>query len=111
MRALPLTSMAQEPQTSSRQLESYEMGVVFLPSRVTGLSAMSRRQMMTFIEGRQLRANSSQYGAPCGLTCRLTFTMTFFSDINPLRKTRLLAHFAASYLRGRGAIMETSTGS
>src|SRR5215813_15505934 len=60
------------------------MGVVFLPSRVTGFSAMSRRQMMTFIDGRQLRANSSQYGAPCGLTCRLTFMMTCFSAISSL---------------------------
>ncbi len=50
--ALPLISIAHEPQISSRQFESYEIGVVFLPSRVTGFSAMSRRQMITFIEGR-----------------------------------------------------------
>src|SRR5215831_18670460 len=114
MRALPLMSMAQEPQTSSRELESYEIGVVRLPSRVTGFSAMSRRQMMTFIDGRQLRANSSQYGAPCGLTCRLTFMMTFFSAISSvpcLPPSLPDGHFAASYLRDRGAIMEISTGS
>src|SRR6266702_8676416 len=76
MRALPLISMAQEPQISSRQFESYEMGVVFLPSRVTGFSAMSRRQMMTFIEGRHLRENSSQRAASFGPACRFTLTMT-----------------------------------
>src|ERR1700687_118200 len=84
MRALPLMSIAHEPQTVSRQLESYETGVVFLPSRVTGFPAMSRKQMIAFIAGRQVNANSSQYGAPCGLTCRLIFTMTCFSAISPL---------------------------
>src|SRR5712672_2351008 len=84
MRALPLMSIAHEPQTSSRQLESYETGVVFLPSRVTGFPAMSRKQMIAFIAGRQFNANSSQYGAPCGLTWRLIFTMTCFSGISPL---------------------------
>src|SRR6267142_2617072 len=54
------------------------MGVVFLPSRVTGFSAMSRRQMMTFIEGRHLRENSSQRAASFGPACRFTLTMTCF---------------------------------
>src|SRR5205807_8362089 len=78
MRALPLMSIAQEPQISSRQFESYVMGVVFFPSRVTGFSAMSRRQMMTFIEGRQFRENSSQRAGSLGPACRFTFTMAFF---------------------------------
>src|SRR5713226_6831282 len=78
MRALPLMSIAQEPQISSRQFESYEIGVVFFPSRVTGFSAMSRRQMMTFIEGRHLRENSSQRAASFGPACRFTLTMTCF---------------------------------
>src|ERR1700739_1900110 len=52
IRARPLMSMAQEPQTSSRQLESYVMGVVALPARVTGLAAMSMRQEITFMPGR-----------------------------------------------------------
>src|SRR5499425_3748488 len=69
----PLITMAHEPQTSSRQLDSYETGVVFLPSRVTGFSAMSRRQMMTFIEGRHGKANSSQRAGSFGDACRLIF--------------------------------------
>src|SRR5271155_3433390 len=71
MRALPLISMAQEPQTSSRQLESKVTGVVFLASRVTGFSAMSRRQIMIFIDGRHGSANSSQRAASFGLAWRL----------------------------------------
>src|SRR6266404_9012725 len=51
MRALPLISMAQEPQTSSRQFESYVTGVVFLPSRVTGLAAISINAEVTFMPG------------------------------------------------------------
>src|SRR6266566_8488450 len=113
MRALPLRSMAQEPQISSRQFESYEMGVVFSPSRVTGFSAMSRRQMMTFIEGRHLRENSSQHAASFGPACRFTLTMTcFVSDIDP-RPTpaKQRFYFTASYRRGRGLIKKVSTGS
>src|SRR6202007_1511061 len=71
MRALPLISMAQEPQTSSRQLESKETGVVFLPSRVTGFAAMSRKQMMMFSDGRHGSANSSQRAGSFGLAWRL----------------------------------------
>ncbi len=37
--------------------------MVALPSRVTGFSLMSRRQMITFMYGRQCRRNSSQCGA------------------------------------------------
>src|SRR5260370_24316465 len=76
MRALPLMSIAQEPQISSRQFESYEIGVVFFPSRVTGFSAMSRRQIITFIEGRHLRENSSHRAGSFGPACRFTLTMT-----------------------------------
>src|SRR6266705_6493018 len=84
MRALPLISMAQEPQISSRQFESYEIGVVLVPSRVTGFSAMSRRQMMTFMEGRHCRENSSQRAGSFGPAWRFTLTMTcFVSAINP----------------------------
>src|SRR5438270_11092744 len=84
MRALPLMSIAQEPQISSRQFESYVMGVVFFPSRVTGFSAMSRRQMMTFIEGRQLKENPSRRAGSFGPAGRYTSTITFFvSAIHP----------------------------
>src|SRR5580698_9898521 len=79
MRALPLISIAHEPQISSRQFESYEIGVVFLPSRVTGFSAMSRRQIITFIDGRHGSANSSQRAASFGLCWRLMRRMTCFS--------------------------------
>src|SRR5580698_7880484 len=50
--ALPLMSMAQEPQISSRQLESYVMGVVALPATSTGLSAISPRSEVMFMFGR-----------------------------------------------------------
>src|SRR5438445_6080818 len=45
---------------------------------------MSRKQIITFIAGRHFNTNSSQYGEPCGLTCRFTFTMTCFSLMSPL---------------------------
>src|SRR5437016_2493215 len=54
------------------------MGVVFLPELVTGFSAMSRRQMMTFMEGRQFRENSSQRDGSCGPACRFILMRTFF---------------------------------
>src|SRR5882672_9151721 len=57
------------------------MGVVFLPSRVTGFSAMSRRQMMMFMEGRQRRENSSQWAGWPGEDWRLILRRTFFSAI------------------------------
>src|SRR5215469_7623282 len=60
------------------------MGVVFLPALVTGFSAMSRRQMMTFMEGRQFRENSSQRDDSIGPACRFILMMTFFvSAIRP----------------------------
>src|SRR5665213_3474987 len=46
--ALPLISIAQEPQISSRQLESYVMGVVSTPETVVGLSAISPRSEVMF---------------------------------------------------------------
>jgi hypothetical protein len=76
MRALPLMTIAHEPHTSSRQFESYDTGVVCLPSRVTGFSAISRKQMITFIAGRHGKANSSQRAASFGIAWRFTFTMT-----------------------------------
>src|SRR5579872_2734688 len=79
MRALPLMSIAHEPQISSRQFESYVIGVVLLPSRVTGFSAMSRRQIMMFIDGRHGSANSSQRTGSFGPCRRLIRRMTCFS--------------------------------
>src|SRR5258707_8361956 len=94
------------------------MGVVFLPSRVTGFSAMSRRQMMTFMEGRQFRENSSQREGSFGAAWRFILTITFFvSAITPQRtiapacRGGLPHHFTASYRRGRGLSKEMSTGS
>src|SRR5260221_4375454 len=115
------------------------MGVVFLPSRVTGFSAMSRRQMMMFIEERERRENSSQWAGWPGADWRLILRWTCFSGIESSVKSnqstvqrkqqnRVLRwdpssrtpqdddpssgrHFAASYLRTRGGISEMSTGS
>src|SRR5271165_2718161 len=67
MRARPLISMAQEPQTSSRQLESYVIGVVGLPSPVTGLRAISIIEEITFMPGCQASSNSSHCGEALGL--------------------------------------------
>src|SRR5260370_38257475 len=39
---------------------------------------MSRRQMMTFMEGRHRRENSSQRAASFGPACRFTLTITCF---------------------------------
>src|SRR6267378_839069 len=117
MRAFPLMTIAHEPHTSSKQLESYDTGVVCLPSRVTGFSAISRRQMITFIDARHGSANSSHRGASFGLACRFILTMTLLPsaisdlDFRQLTTESLTHHFAASYLRGRGGICEMSTGS
>src|SRR5580704_1504583 len=99
MRALPLISMAQEPQTSSRQLESKETGVVFLPSRVTGFSAMSRKQMMMFSDGRHGSANSSQRAGSFGLAWRLMRRMTCLLSAIPTSFRRVVATRARRNLR------------
>src|SRR5271168_4309602 len=54
------------------------MGVVDWPSLVAGFSAMSRRQMITFMLGRQFRANSSHRAGSLGVAWRFTLTITFF---------------------------------
>jgi len=46
------------------------MGVVGLPSRVTGLRAISIIEEITFIPGCQLSSNSSQRGLSLGEDCR-----------------------------------------
>src|SRR5579863_8284075 len=76
MRARPLISMAQEPQTSSRQFESYVIGVVALPSRVTGLAAISISEEITFIPGCHASSNSSQYDLEVGVFWRLILMRT-----------------------------------
>src|SRR6266851_5632536 len=117
MRAFPLMRIAQEPHTSSKQFESWDTGVVCLPSRVTGFSAISRRQIITFIDGRQGSENSSHRDASFGLACRFILTITFLPsaisdlDFQQLTTESLTHHFATSYLRGRGGICEMSTGS
>src|SRR6185437_14635726 len=78
MRARPLIRMAQDPHTSSRQFESYAIGVVALPSRVTGLSAISIMAEITFIPGFQVNSNSSQRGWVFGFSCLLIFKTTVF---------------------------------
>src|SRR5580700_2386154 len=70
-RALPLISMAHEPQTSSRQFESYVIGVVAFPSRVAGSAAISISAEITFMFGRWGSENSSQYDLEVGVAWRL----------------------------------------
>src|SRR5271154_5418280 len=76
MRARPLMSMAQDPQTSSRQFESYVTGVVCLPSRVTELAAISISEEITFMPGCQASSNSSHRDSEVGVAWRLILMMT-----------------------------------
>src|SRR5258707_15593659 len=52
------------------------MGVVGLPSRVTGLAAISIRDEITFMPGCQASSNSSQYDLEVGVFWRLILRMT-----------------------------------
>src|SRR5258707_8177426 len=52
------------------------MGVVGLPSRVTGLEAISIREEITFMPGCQASSNSSQYDVEVGVFWRLILRMT-----------------------------------
>src|SRR5579864_2991030 len=91
------------------------MGVVGLPSRVTGLRAISISDDITFMPACQASSNSSQWDLALGLSWRLIFKMTVLLAIRYL--SRFLTaksqkiHFAASYFLARGGISETSTGS
>lgn len=79
-RALPLMTMVQAPQTSSRQPLSYTTGVVDLPSVVVGWAAMYCRQEITFIFGRRGTANSSHREGWPGPSCRRIRNVTVLSD-------------------------------
>ena len=57
------------------------MGVVGLPSRVTGLRAISISDEITFMPGCQGSSNSSQCEGALGLAWRLILKRTFFSAI------------------------------
>src|SRR3989338_1493201 len=70
-RPLPLITIEQEPQTSSRQAASQTTGVVFSPFAVTGRFWISIRQLITFMEGRYGISNSSQYDSDLGSSRRL----------------------------------------
>ena len=59
-RAVPLMTMVQAPQTSSRQPESQTTGVDRLPSAVTGSAAICFRTAMTLAPVSGTTANSSQ---------------------------------------------------
>ncbi len=52
------------------------MGVVALPSRVTGLAAISISEEITFMPGWWASSNSSQYGLEVGVGWRLIFMIT-----------------------------------
>ena len=75
-RTLPLISMVQAPQTSSRQLLSHTIALVCLPSTVTGLRWIAMRHEITFMPGRHSSSNSSQRwltsASPVGLSWRST---------------------------------------
>ena len=49
------------------------MGVVALPSRVTGLAAISMSEEITFMPGWWASSNSSQYDLEVGVFWRLIF--------------------------------------
>src|SRR5205823_14046700 len=101
MRALPLISMAQDPQTSSRQFESYAIGVVGLPSRVTGLRAISIIEEITFIPACQGRSNSSQCGFSLGEPCRRILKRTGLEGIR-LQGVIPKSEFHRTKLTGKG---------
>src|SRR5258708_5116959 len=61
------------------------MGVVGLPSRVTGLAAISISDEMTFMPGCQASSNSSQYGLEVGVFWRLILMRTVLLAIILLR--------------------------
>jgi len=63
MRACHLISHRQDPQISSA-IRIVGMGVVFFTAARDRILSDVRRQMLTFMEGRHLRENSSQRAAP-----------------------------------------------
>ena len=65
-------TIAQAPQTSSRQLQSQTTGLVVLPSLVTGFFCTSIKAETTFIPSDQGTMNSSVYGAESGESCLCT---------------------------------------
>src|SRR5947207_4275116 len=101
MRALPLISMAHDPQTSSRQFESYTTGVVGLPSRVTGLRAISIIEEITFIPACQGRSNSSQCGFSLGEPCRRILKRTGLEGIR-LQRVIPKSEFHRNKIRREG---------
>src|ERR1700677_6003 len=60
------------------------MGVVALPSRVTGLAAISMSEEITFIPGWWANSNSSQYDLEVGVFWRLILRMTDFLVMSQL---------------------------
>src|SRR6267378_3777889 len=78
-RTLPLITIVQEPQTSSRQAASQAGGVVLFPSAVTGLRWICISTEMTLALGRRSTWNSSHR---CGWL-RSTRTTSFPSVIVP----------------------------
>src|SRR5688500_4775819 len=78
-RVLPLISIVQAPQTSSRQPLSHTGVVVCFHSVVTGLAAMYWRQEMMFMFGRRGTANSSHRAVSglSGPSCRRMRMITF----------------------------------
>src|SRR5258706_12764677 len=88
------------------------MGVVGLPSRVTGLAAMSIMAEITFIPGFHGNSNSSQTACAVGFAWRLIFSKTVLLAIIYLRRVALDAFliFCSSFgflrvLRGKVLVL------
>src|SRR5712691_11340539 len=101
-RTLPLITIVQEPQTSSRQAASQAGGVVLFPSGVTGLRWICISTEMTLALGRRSTWNSSQR---CGWL--RSMRTTTFSVIVPrlggedgiLQALQILEHYARTLRR------------
>src|SRR6266478_6093157 len=75
-RTLPLITIVQEPQTSSRQAASQAGGVVLFPSAVTGLRWICISTEITLALGRRSTWNSSHREACPGPSLRSILTIT-----------------------------------
>src|SRR5580704_380577 len=73
------------------------MGEVALPSRVTGLAAISISEEITFMPGCQASSNSSQYGLEVGVDWRLILRRT---DLLAMYQVFLLLRARLLFFRG-----------
>src|SRR6185295_2839097 len=90
MRALPFTSMAHEPQTSSRQLASQAGAGTRSPSIVTGFLRTSMSAEMTLCCGAHGKRNVCQYDRASGPSWRRTRSSIVRSGTLRLRRDVVL---------------------